>query len=160
MNPSQNQSEKPSLDLIVSKLDSANRLLIEAKTIQQTNTVIALASAAETFARHQKLGEEAIGHAHSIKVYALRKLGEMLKPSIPHQGGRPPTGNGTNMEPFRPTLAELGIDKKISSLAQKIADLPEEKVAALAARVETINGAAFLQARDDEHKEILYAGIF
>jgi hypothetical protein len=29
-------------------------------------------------ARRQQLGEEAISHAHEIKTYALRKLGEMI----------------------------------------------------------------------------------
>jgi hypothetical protein len=127
-------------DLISSKLESANRLLVEAKTIQQAHTVIAIAAAAETFARQRKLGEDAIGHAHSIKVYALRKLGEML---IETERAKPAILQGTQkvLRGNAPTLAELGIDKKISSLAQKIAALPEEKVAALAAKVETISGA-------------------
>ncbi|MDP2601889.1 MAG: hypothetical protein Q8S00_04770 [Deltaproteobacteria bacterium] len=82
----------------------------------------------------------------TIKVYALRKLGEMLKASERATGGEhggKSRIDGTRSEPSNPTqtLADLGIDKKISSLAQKIADLSDEKVAALAARVETINGA-------------------
>ena len=40
-----------------------------------------------------------------------------------------------------PTLEEMGIDKKISSLAQKIANLPKERLAAVAARVETLHKA-------------------
>ena len=68
-------------------------------------------------------------HAHSIKVYALRKLGEMLKATERNNGAK---GIGKSVVPKEnrtPTLAALGIDKKISSLAQKIADLPDEKVA-------------------------------
>ena len=138
---------KGASDSIITKLSAANKLLVEAKTIQQAHTVVALARAAEVFAQQRKLGEEAIGHAHSIKVYALRKLGEMLKAMPLQSGARGKRGGGTRgskkeLQVDAPaTLAALGIDKKISALAQKIADLPEEKVVALAAKVETINGA-------------------
>jgi len=61
----------------------------------------------------------------------------MLKATDRNNGGRPEK-TSTKEEPVSPTLRDLGIDKKISSLAQKIADLPEEKVEAVAKRVHTI----------------------
>jgi len=66
-------------DLIIAKLDNARRLLSEAKTLQETKNIVDIAAAAEVYARRQQLGEEAIGHTLEIKIYALRKLREILE---------------------------------------------------------------------------------
>lgn len=97
--------------------------------------------AAEVYAKRQQLGEEAINHAHSIKVYALQKLGEMLKATERNQGAKGIGKSAVPKENHTPTLLELGIDKKISALAQKVAALPQAKVDELAAKVETISRA-------------------
>ena len=54
-------------DLMVVQLDRARTALAEAKTIGETKKVLDMAHAAEIYAHRQKLGEEAIGYAHSIK---------------------------------------------------------------------------------------------
>jgi hypothetical protein len=59
----------------------------------------------------------------------------MLKATKLSEGGRPVVDKitGTKMEPpvnDAPTLSDLGIDKKTSSLAQKLATLPESEVTA------------------------------
>lgn len=106
--------------------------LAEAKTIQETKRIVDVASAAQIYARRQQLGEEAIGYAHAVKVEALRQLGGMLKETPKAKGNAGP-GRGKAGAPSglafnnAPTLAELGLDKKTSSLAQKIADLPDEQ---------------------------------
>lgn len=68
-----------------------------------------------------KTGEEAIDYAMAIKVEALRQLGMMLKGTERNVGAR---GIGKSVVPKEnctpPTLSELGIDRKISSLSQKI----------------------------------------
>lgn len=113
-------------DSVVANLLRASTALAEAKTIQQTKSILDVAAAAEIYARRQQLGEEAIGIAHSIKIEALRKLGEMLK-DAPKAKARFHEGN--KKEPSSndaPTLAELGLDKKTSSVAQKLADLSDE----------------------------------
>ena len=136
-------------DLVVSKLDTARRALVEAKTIQETKTILDVAASAEIYARRQQLGEEAIGYAHEIKTYALRKLGEMLKATKLAPGGRPyQKSTGTKLVPVG-TLADLGIDKKVSSLAQQIAALPLEKVEAVAKRVQSITN---IQREQKEEK--------
>lgn len=91
------------------------------------------------------LGEEAIGYAHEIKTYALRKLGEMLrtgqesgqilKSSERRTYDAVPVGNNIS----KTSLSDLGIDRKVSMLAQRIADLPLEKVEQVARRVKTLN---------------------
>jgi hypothetical protein len=62
-----------------------------------------VAHAAKVYAQRQKLGDEAIGYAHSIKVYALHKLGQMLKEMKPNKGasagGRKKSPRGSYVEP-------------------------------------------------------------
>jgi len=132
-------------DLIVDKLSSANRLLTEAKTVQQAKVVIDIAYAAEVYAKRQQLGEEAIGYAHEIKVYALRKLGEMLKLTAKNKGAKGSIVTSSGQEQVRdntPTLADHGLNgaegRKVSMLAQQIADLPLDKLEAVAKRVQSI----------------------
>lgn len=103
----------------------ASAALTEAKTIQQTKKILDVAAAAEIYARRQKLGVEAEDLATAIKVEALRKLGEMLQKApkaTAHVVGsiRVPTRNDA------PTLSDLGLTKKESAVAQKLAALPEK----------------------------------
>ena len=62
---------------------------------------------------------------------ALTRLGEMLKAAPKHEGGRPSQKTGSDVEPVSsvPTLADLGIDKKVSARAQKLAALPPDQFA-------------------------------
>jgi len=115
-------------DSVVAKLDIARTALAEAKTIQETKIILDTAAAAEIYARRQKLGDEAISYATSIKIEALRQLGNMLK-ETPRAAARFDEGN--KKVPSlndNPTLSDLGIDKKVSSLAQKVADLTNEEI--------------------------------
>ena len=60
----------------------------------------------------------------SWEIEALRQLGNMLKETERNEGGRP-LKTSTKKEPvFIPTLSDLGLDKKTSSLARKIAIRP------------------------------------
>ena len=62
--------------------------------------------------------KEAILYATSIKVEALRQLGNMLKETERNRGGRPEkTCTKTEQVFDTPRLSELGIDRKISSLS-------------------------------------------
>jgi len=70
--------------------------------------------------------------ASAIKIESLRQLGDMLKAteSSRAKGGQPYQSGSTGsiLEPVEnrnPTLSDMGINKKISSLAQKLSDLPE-----------------------------------
>lgn len=125
-------------DIVVQKLDAARTALAEAKTIQETKRILDVAAAAEILARRQKLGEEAILYATAIKVEALAQLGRMLKGTPRNKGVRLVGGSkkysgGSEVIPPDdiPTLAELGLDKKTSKLAQDVASLPPEKLEAV-----------------------------
>lgn len=121
-------------DAVVATMNRARAALAEAKTIQQTKRIVDAAAAAEIYARRQKLGEEASEMALSIKVEALRKLGEMLTASPKAKGARTVGGGGFSggtvlvpPEETAPTLADLGLTKKESAVAQKLAALPESE---------------------------------
>lgn len=134
-------------DIVLQKLDTARTALAEAKTIQETKRILDVAAAAEVLAKRQKLGEEAILYATSIKVEALAQLGRMLKETPKaiggNYGGRKRI-DGTRALPsidVAPTLAEMGLDKKTSKLAQDVAALPEEQLEAIKRGVMTLNKA-------------------
>lgn len=118
-------------DAVVASMNRARLALSEAKTIQQTKLIVDTAAAAEIYARRQKLGEEARDLALSIKIEALRKLGGMLE-QTPRASGVKKAGTvlgGSKVELPKndaPTLAELGLTKKESALAQKLNTLSEE----------------------------------
>lgn len=130
-----NQLTVVETDAVVVSMNRARLALAEAQTIQQTKRIVDAAAAAEIYAKRQKLGEEASDMALSIKVEALRKLGEMLHASDKASGTRGivQTGmrgtGGTEPEPpvDAPTLADLGLTKKESAVAQKLADLPDDE---------------------------------
>lgn len=144
-------------DIVVIKLDKARALLSEAKTIQDTKKIVDIAASAEIFARRQKLGDDAVHYATEIKLEALRQLGEMLKATERASGGAiggKKKIDGTRKEPSitEPTLAELGLDKKISKLAQDVAALPVsqfELVRAGAIRLSEAQKEVRAQARRD-----------
>jgi N6-adenosine-specific RNA methylase IME4 len=135
-------------DKVVQRLREAEQALGFAVGIDQVRLVMDAAAAQEVFAKRQKLGEEVIGFAHTIKTRALGRLGELLKDLDKAKGtrlaGREPGSNkgigGTKQEPptNTPTYAELGIDKKTASVAQQLASLPASTREAIAQRETTI----------------------
>jgi site-specific DNA-methyltransferase (adenine-specific) len=135
-------------DGVIVKLDVARAALAEAKTLQETKQIIDVAAAAEIYARRQHLGQEAIGYAHSIKIEALRLLGEMLRQTPRATGGQPyQSSTCSDMEQVAPTLPSLGIERKTSMIAQRLADLPPEQFQAVRDGHSTITKAI----REVEH---------
>jgi len=124
-------------DSVLAKLDIARFALSEAKTIQETKKILDVATASEILAKRQQLGEEAIRYATSIKVEALAQLGRMLKETTKNKGGnlktlkQYPTGNIQEPVDNVPTLADMGLDKRTSKLAQDIANLPDKQIEAV-----------------------------
>jgi N6-adenosine-specific RNA methylase IME4 len=147
-------------DLVLVKLDIARNALVEAKTIQETKNILDVAVLAETYAKRQKLGDEAIHYATSIKVEALAQLGRMLKETVRADGGtaqKTRYEKDTELEP--PTLAEMGLDKKTSKLAQDIASLPDEQLEMIKSGVMAISRATTEAKRIDviDHLESIKA---
>ncbi len=130
-------------DGVLAKLDAARYALSEAKTLSQTKAILDTAAAAEVYARRQKLSQESIDLAHEIKTYALCKLGEMLSATERAKGaaGIGPIAVPDGYSNGVPTLADLGIDRKTSATAQKMAALPREQQAAIAKQETSITKA-------------------
>lgn len=132
-----------STDLVIARLGSALAALGEAKTIQDTKAVLDVAAAAEIYAKRQKLSEENIAFAHDVKTEALRQLGELLSKAPKNTGaagiGPIAVTNGNRNSP--PTLADQGIDKRTSAVAQQLAALPKEKFAQVKAGKITLSKA-------------------
>jgi N6-adenosine-specific RNA methylase IME4 len=129
-------------DPIVIKLEAARAALSEATDLSEVKHIVDVAAAAEIYAKRQKLGEEAEHFAHRIKIEALSRLGELLRDMPKATGGQPyQTATGTRLEPVEKpvlTLADLGIDKKVSSVAQQLAKLEPELRDAVASKERTL----------------------
>lgn len=126
MNGAMNQLPALRNDTVIARLEAARSALAEADTIQKTKLIADVAGMAKVYARRRELGKEAIALAQSVEIEAFRKLGEQLKETDRNEGGRPEKTGTKSVPVSAPTLKELGIDKKTSSMAQRLADLPRE----------------------------------
>ena len=114
-------------DSVIERLSRASEMLVEAKSMQEVKKIMDVAGAAKIYARRQQLGEEAVQHARSIELEAMRRLGELLAETPKNKGL---LLRGTKSEPREissPTLSDLGVNKKISSLSQQLARMPKKE---------------------------------
>lgn len=118
------------------RYDAACRAVAEAKTVDEVKDIADKSDALRVYARQAKNRELEVDAAE-IRMRAERRLGELLKAQKESVGlnagragsGRPKIG-GSNEEPpkdSRPTLSAAGIDKKLSSRAQKAALISENE---------------------------------
>lgn len=118
------------------RYEAAKAALAECRRIDEAKDLRDRAEAMRHYARQARDVQLEID-AWEIRVRAERRLGEMIaaqKETIGlHRGGRPKTGSGA--EPVSvPTLAEAGIDKKLSAAAQKVAGISEQAFEAMVER--------------------------
>lgn len=108
-------------------LDKAEQAIALASGPAEIKQVMAMMSAAVAFAKtYYKDQKEIIDRAKGLQARAERKLGELLQ-QMPKQAGARGVGkSGVPNENPTPTLSEIGIDKKTSARAQKLAALPDE----------------------------------
>lgn len=134
-------------DQVVQRLVSAEHALSVAVRLDQVKLVLDAAAAQHVFAKRQKLGEDVIAFAHTIKMRALARLGELLTVLEKAGGagiagpGRGKTGTRAELVSTRPTLEDLGITKKLSAIAQQLALLPPVTREAIAQRETTFSKA-------------------
>jgi len=119
-------------DRVIAKLREAEKALQFATTVHQAKLVSDVAAAQELFAHRQRLGDEITSYAHEIKIYALAKLGELLRDMPKATGTRGQLKgdvvSGTRLAPptksVADTYADLGLSKKTAAIAQQLAALP------------------------------------
>lgn len=113
--------------------ETACHALAVAKNTDEVKDIRDKSEAMRAYARQAKNRQLEIDAAE-IRIRAERRLGELIQAQADTvglaKGGQPyqsrPTG--ADMEPVEkpaPTLAEVGIDKKLSAHAQKVASIPE-----------------------------------
>lgn len=132
--------------LVISHYDAARNALAEARTLSEIKDIVDKAAAMGELARRAKDRTLELWSIE-LRENAERELGKRLAAMPKARGGRPPlTGpDGTPIrsgevekepvatppqgEILRPeTLAEQGIDYKLSSHAQRLAKMPDEEV--------------------------------
>lgn len=110
----------------IAKLEHAERLLAEAKTLDDIKAIRDIAKAAEAYARAARLGRENENRAAEVRLFAERKAGEML--SDMKEMGTRHNGHGDQKSEgkvFPPKLEDLGVTKTESKKWQALAELPE-----------------------------------
>lgn len=89
-----------------------------------------MAEAARVYLERTNASVATVNNATEIRLLAERQMGEFLK-AMPKAGPQHSTGGGSKgsvREPLPdapPTLADIGITKKQSHVAQKLAAIPE-----------------------------------
>lgn len=115
----------------LSHYDAARHALAIAKSLDEVMEIADKATAIKEYARRAKDRQLQID-ATEIVMRSERRLGEMLAATPKNTGAK---GIGTSAVPRENhTLAEMGIDKKLSSRAQKLASISER---AIEARIKT-----------------------
>lgn len=123
------------------KYEAACRALAEARAVDEVTDIRAKAEAMRVYAAQAKNKQLEVDAAE-IRIRAERRLGQLIAEQKAaeglNKGGRPAEKTGSEKEPVSspvlksapktvPTLAEAGIDKKLSSRAQKLAAVPDEQ---------------------------------
>ena len=117
------------------KYEAAKVALAEAKRVDEVCLIRNQSAAIAAAARMAKDKQLEID-ASEIRIRAERRLGEMIQAQKDGEGlatggehGGRPKIDGTRAEPSNatPTLADIGISKKLSSRSQAIASIPEDE---------------------------------
>ena len=122
------------------QLDRAQLALAECKTAMEAKQISDVAEATRVYLERTNASVETVNRAGEIRTLAERQMGEFLKQMPNSKTG--PKQLGPAAEPNSvSTLAEIGITKKQSATAQKLASIPteefHERVAVLKAGGET-----------------------
>lgn len=123
------------------KYEEARRLLAEAVAVDEVQAIRSQAEAMRAYARQAKDRDMEIAAAQ-IRFRAERRLGEMIvaqKETVGLAKGGTPYRNSTcsdaeQVETPVPTLEQAGIDRKLSSRAQRMAAIEPERFEALLER--------------------------
>jgi N6-adenosine-specific RNA methylase IME4 len=123
------------MSALPSKYNEARRALAEAKAVDEVKEIRDQAEAMRIYGQRAKDRGLEIDAAE-IRMRAERRLGEMIiaqkktvglaKGGAEKGVGRRGADNAVPQENRIPTLAEVGIDKKLSMRAQKMAAVPED----------------------------------
>lgn len=106
----------------LARLETAHRMLAEARTVDEVKEVRDKAVAAATYAKERGMALESIQFAQEIALRAERKAGELLAEMPKHPPGPVPSADTRDLPP---KLSDLGITYDQSSQWQQLAKIPE-----------------------------------
>ena len=109
-------------------LTSADRMLAEAKTVDEIKEIRDKSEVVKAYAKKARLGQDIVIQAATIKVRAERRLGQILRktPLADSAPGNQHSHSDRSHDATGPVrLKDLGITKSDSSRAQQIARLPK-----------------------------------
>ena len=151
-------------DAIVATLDRCAALLAQCKTADQVKRLADLSEAARVYAKRIGASREVVNRAAEYKLRAERRLGEILakteKAKGAAGGGKKTGPRGTLVEPRdkTPKLDDVGISKKLSSRAQKLAAVPAEVFEAkIAEAKEATKELGFTTFADRAARKVVHA---
>lgn len=104
--------------------------LAECKDAMEAKQIADVAEAARVYLERTQASVETVNRATEVRLLAERQMGEFLKTMPKNEGMKGSVVSGSTREPVRdetPTLASIGISKKQSSVAQKLADIPADE---------------------------------
>lgn len=130
-------------DRAIAKLDLAQHALAECKTVMEAKQIADAAEAARVYLERTHASAETVNRATEIRILAERQMGEFLKTMPKNVGANGSTISGAVREPVKdstPTLAEIGITKKESARAQKLAEIPKDEFNELVASAKASGG--------------------
>lgn len=115
------------------KYEAARTAIAECKAVDEVKQWADKAAAMQAYQR--MAGDKTLEiDAAEIRIRAERKLGELIAAQKSefglNKGGRPSEKTGSQHEPVSnhvPTLSDVGVSKKLSSRAQKLAAVPEHE---------------------------------
>lgn len=114
------------------KYEAACRAVADAASIDEAKDFRDKSEAMRAYAKQAKNKQLEV-QAAEIRIRAERRIGELMNAQRDagalSEGGRPSekTGSKTNPVSAAPTLAEVGIDKKLADRARKYAAIPEDE---------------------------------
>jgi hypothetical protein len=111
----------------LARLESAHRMLDEARTVDEVKEIRDQAEVARLYARERDLGLEAQNYAAEIKIRAERKLGALLAAVPRSQGLRSDltSSPGVTKSAYEETLAAAGINHNQGHQWQQIAAIED-----------------------------------
>lgn len=116
------------MSIALVRYDAACKAIAEARAVDEIKDWRDKGLALQAYGRQAKNKQLEIDAAE-IRWRAERRLGELLAEQKANGGlatGHRFTGGSDSEPPAAPTLAELGIDKKLSSRAQQTAAIPDD----------------------------------
>lgn len=149
------------MDVVTSRIATAQKALAEAHTIGDIVDVRNKAEAARAYAKQARLSTDTMNECARIKLHAERRAGEVLRDMAKAAGTKGQLSGGHIVLPpeKQPTFADLGISKMQAHRWQKLAAIPflqfREEIEATVKKGRELTTAAMLRRAKEfsQHKE-------